>query len=169
MAVSMYAISVPVFRQMLGSLNEILAKAQTYCAAKNIEPGVLVTARLFPDMFALGRQVQIACEFARGVSARLADLAVPSNDDKENSFEELMSLITRTLAFLEELNPMLFENSEERPIVLRAGTPKEKKLVGQSYVLSYGLPQFFFHITTAFAILRHNGVEVGKRDYMGVY
>ena len=169
MPLSMYTASVPVFNQMLGSVNELLGKAQTHCTEKKIDPSVLLSARLFPDMFPLSRQVQIACDFARGVSARLAGVDVPTNEDKEQTFEELQALIARTLSFLGSLQSAQFEGSGEREIVTRPGTPKEKRFTGQSYLLSYGLPQFFFHVTITYALLRHNGLEVGKKDYMGVY
>jgi uncharacterized protein len=169
MTISMYEASIPVFKQMLGSLNELLNKAKAHCAEKKIEPAALLQARLFPDMFPLSRQIQIACDFARGVSARLADVEVPTNDDKEQSFDELQALIARTLTFLNSLTPSQFEASNEREIITRPGTPKEKKFTGKSYLLSYGLPQFFFHVTTTYSLLRHNGLDVGKRDYMGAY
>jgi hypothetical protein len=169
MTISMYAASIPVFKQMLGGVNDILGKAQAYCTEKKIEPQVLLSARLFPDMFPLRRQVQIACDFARGVSARLAGVDVPLNDDKEETIDELQALIVRTLTFLDSLRAAQFDASEDRQIVTRPGTPKEKKFSGQNYLLTYGLPQFFFHVTTTYAILRHNGLEVGKRDYMGNY
>lgn len=165
----MYTASIPVFKQLLGSLNELLGKAQAHATEKKIEPGALLQARLFPDMFPLSRQVQIACDFARGVAARLAGVAVPANDDKEQSFEDLQALIARTLGFLDSLTAVQFDTAEAREIIIRAGTPKEKKFTGQSYLLSYGLPQFFFHVTTAYAILRHNGLEIGKKDFMGAY
>lgn len=169
MTISLYAASIPVFKQMLGGLDACLVKAQEHASARNIEPGVLLQSRLFPDMFQLLRQVQTACDFARGVSARLAGLEVPKFDDAEQSLAELHELIKKTLAFIEGIEPAQVDGQESREIVLRPGTPKEKKLSGQSYLLSYGLPQFFFHITTAYGILRHNGLEIGKRDYMGQY
>ena len=169
MTISMYAASIPVFKQMLGSVNDILGKVQSHCAEKKIEQQVLLSSRLFPDMLPLGRQVQIACDFARGVSARLAGIDVPTNDDKEETVEELQALIAKTLTFLDTLTPAQFDASEDRQIVTRPGTPKEKRFSGQNYLLTYGLPQFFFHVTTTYGILRHNGVELGKRDYMGNY
>jgi uncharacterized protein len=169
MTISMYAASVPVFRQMLNSLNEVLAKAEAHATEKKIEPDALLQARLFPDMFALVRQVQIGADFAKGVSARLAGVEVPSYDDNERSFAELRARIDKTLAFIDGLTPAQIDGSEAREIVLRPGTPKEQKLTGQSYLLHYGLPQFFFHVTTTYAILRHNGVALGKRDFMGSY
>ena len=166
---AMYASSVPVFKQMLGGLAAILAKAEAHAVQKQIEPAALIQARLFPDMFPLGRQVQIACDFARGVSARLAGAQVPTYDDSEQSFAELRGLIARSIDFIDGLSPAQFADAAQREIVTRPGTPKERRFDGQSYLLSYGLPQFFFHVTTAYALLRHNGLEIGKRDYMGQY
>jgi len=169
MSSAMYTTSVPVFKQMLNSLNDILGKAEAHTNEKKIEPSALLAARLFPDMLPFTRQVQIAADFARGVSARLAGTEVPAYEDKEQSFEDLRALLSKTIAFIEELPPSGFDGSESREIVLRPGTPKEKKLNGQAYLANYGLPQFFFHVTTAYAILRHNGLDIGKRDYMGAY
>jgi uncharacterized protein len=169
MSLSMHAASVPVFQQMLGSLNDLLAKAEAHATEKKLEPDALLRARLFPDMFPLIRQVQIACDFAKGVSARLAAAEVPVYEDKEQTFAELQALVARTSAFIGSLPASAFDGSETREIVIRPGTPKERRFTGQGYLLSYGLPQFFFHVTTAYALLRHNGVEVGKRDYMGKY
>ena len=169
MAISMYAASIPLFKQMLGSLNDLLNKAKTHCAERKIDPNAFLQARLFPDMFPLSRQIQIACDFARGVSARLAGIEVPSNEDKEQTFEDLQALIARTLTFIDGLAVSQFEGSEEREIITRPGTPKEKRFTGQNYLLTYGLPQFFFHVTTTYALFRHNGLEIGKRDYMGKF
>ena len=166
---AIYASSIPVFKQMLGSLDAILAKAAAHASDKNIEPSALTRARLFPDMFPLGKQVQIACDFARGVSARLAGAEVPKYDDNEQTFEELRDLIARSLAFIDGFSVAQFEGAAQREIVIRPGTPKERRFSGQAYLLSYGLPQFFFHVTTAYALLRHDGIEIGKRDYMGNY
>jgi hypothetical protein len=169
MTVSLYTASVPVFKQMLGGLDDVLGKAQAHAIEKKIEPSALILARLFPDMFPLSKQVQIACDFARGVTARLAGADVPSYEDKEQTFDELRALIGKTLAFVGGFEPSRFDGSAEREIVLRPGTPKEKRLSGEKYLLNYGLPQFFFHVTTTYGLLRHNGVEIGKRDYMGTY
>ena len=169
MSLSMYTVSVPVFKQMLGGLNDILAKTQAHVVEKEIEPNAFLQARLFPDMFSLVRQVQIACDFAKSVSARLAGVEVPAYEDTEQTFDELRARIEKTLAFVDGLDASRFEGSARRDIVLRPGTPKERTLAGEAYLLHYGLPQFFFHVTTAYALLRHNGIEIGKRDYMGVY
>jgi hypothetical protein len=165
----MYTAAIPVFKQMLGGLATILAKAEAHAAGKGIEPTALTQARLFPDMFPLSKQVQIACDFARGVSARLAGAEVPKYDDNEQTFAELRDLIARTIGFIDGFPPVQFDGSAQREIVTRPGTPKERRFDGQTYLLSYGLPQFFFHVTTAYALLRHNGIEIGKRDYMGQY
>lgn len=167
MTISIHAASVPVFTQMLGSLDALLATAGEHATSRNIEPTALLQARLFPDMFALSRQVQIACDFARGVSARLAGVEVPSHPDTQQGFDELRTLVLASLSFIGSLPAESFDGSRE--IVLRPGTPKERRMVGDAYLLHYGLPQFFFHVTTAYALLRHNGVAVGKRDYMGAY
>ncbi|APW45256.1 DUF1993 domain-containing protein [Rhodoferax antarcticus] len=169
MTSAMYTHSVPVFKQMLTALKTILAQASEHAAAKSIEPDALLQARLAPDMFALLKQVQIAADFARGISARLAGVEVPTYAGQEKSFADLDALLTQTLAFLDSVNASQFEGKEGAEIVLRPGTPKEKNLNGQAYLANYGLPQFFFHVTTAYDILRHNGLAIGKRDFMGAY
>ena len=169
MTISMYTASVPVFQQLLGSLDQLLAKAETHAAERKIDPEALLQARLFPDMFPLSKQVHIACDFARGVSGRLAGVALPVFDGEQKSFADLRALIAGTLDFIGGLDAAGFDGAESREVVLRPGTPKERTLEGQTYLLHYGLPQFFFHVTTAYDLLRHNGVEVGKRDYMGAY
>ena len=169
MTLSMYQASVPVFQQMLGGLSAVLAKAEAHATARKIDPVVLLQARLYPDMFALLRQVQVACDFAKSVSARLAGVEVPAFEDKEENFAELQARIAKTLAFVDSLEASQIEGSETRQIVTQAGTPKEKIFTGQSYLFNYGLPHFFFHVSTAYAVLRHNGVEVGKKDYIGSY
>jgi hypothetical protein len=169
MTLSMHAASAPVFKQMLGSLGALLAKAEAHVEARKIEPDALLRARLFPDMFPLVRQVQIACDFAKGVTARLAGVEVPVYEDTAQSFQDLRALVERTIAFVASFDADAFEGSESREIVTRPGTPKERRFNGQDYLLAYGLPQFFFHVNMSYALLRHNGVEIGKRDYMGAY
>ena len=169
MTLSMYQASIPVFKQLLGGLSAVLAKAEAHASAKKIDPNALLQARLYPDMFPLLRQVQVACDFAKSVSARLAGVEVPSFEDQEASFADLQSRIAKTLAFINSLTAAQMAGSETRQIVTQAGTPKEKIFTGDSYLLNYGLPHFFFHINTAYAVLRHNGVEVGKKDYIGTY
>lgn len=169
MTSAMYTHSVPVFKQMLTALKTILAQASEHATSKSIEPDALLQARLFPDMLPLIKQVQIAADFSRGVSARLAGVDVPTFDGQEKTFADLDALLTQTLAFLDSVDASQFEGKEGSEIVLRPGTPKEKKLTGQAYLANYGLPQFFFHVTTAYNILRHNGLAIGKRDFMGAY
>jgi hypothetical protein len=169
MTLSMHAASVPVFKQMLASLADVLSKAEAHATDRKIDPNALLQARLFPDMFPLVRQVQIACDFAKSVPARLAGAEVPAYDDSEQTLAELQARVSKTLEFIEGLDVPAFDHSEQRQIVLRPGTPKERAIGGQAYLLNYGLPQFFFHVTTTYALLRHNGVELGKKDFMGVY
>jgi uncharacterized protein len=165
----MYTNSVPVFKQLLTALKAILAQADAHAVANSIEPDAFLQARLYPNMFPLVKQVQIAADFARGVSARLAGVDVPIYEGKEKSFAELDGLLVQTMQFLDSVNSSGFDGSETNEIVLRPGTPKEKRLSGQAYLANYGLPQFIFHVTTAYAILRHNGLAIGKRDFMGAY
>jgi uncharacterized protein len=169
MTTSLHGTAIPVFKQMLGGLSGVLGKAEAHASTRNIEPMALLQARLFPDMFHLLRQVQVACDFAKSVAARLAGVDVPSFEDNETSFADLRARIAKTLAFIETLKPQQFEGSATREIVTQGGTPKEKRFTGQAYLLHYGLPHFFFHVTNAYAILRHNGVDVGKKDYIGTY
>jgi uncharacterized protein len=164
-----YTSAIPVFKQMLGGLSAVLAKAEAHASAKKIDPQALLQSRLYPDMFTLLRQVQVACDFAKSVSARLAGVEVPKTEDNEQSFADLQARITGVLAFIDSLAVAQFDAAAAREIVTQAGTPKEKRFTGQSYLLNYGLPHFFFHTTTAYNILRHNGVEVGKKDYIGSY
>ena len=143
MTISMYAASAPVFKQMLGSLDDILGKAVVYAETRKIDPAVLLQSRLYPDMLPLLRQVQIACDFAKGVSVRLAAAEMPVHEDTEQSFADLRQRIAKTLAVIDGLSPAHFEGSQQREIVLRPGTPKERKMDGQTYLLAYGLPQCF--------------------------
>jgi hypothetical protein len=168
MTISMYGASVPVFRQILNSLSAILTKAETHANERNIEHGALLQARLYPDMFPLLRQVQVAADFAKGASARLAGVEVPKYEDSERSFAELRERLDKTLAFIESLPQDAINGSETRQITTGSGE-KARHFEGQSYLLHYALPHFYFHATTAYAILRHNGVEVGKKDFIGSF
>jgi hypothetical protein len=167
MTLSLYSASIPVFQQMLTALSDILVKAEAYASTRKIQPEALLQARLFPDMLPFTRQVQIAVDFAKGASARLAGIEVPSYDNVETSFADLQALLAKALAFIGSIEPAQVDGNEDIEIVLRPGTDKERRLNGQAYLLSYALPQFFFHVTTAYDLLRHNGVDIGKRDYMG--
>jgi len=166
---ALYASAIPLFQQMLGGLKSVLAKAEAHAVDKKIDPNALLQARLFPDMFPLLKQVQVATDFAKGVAHRLADVEVPKMDDAELTFADLQARIDKVLSLMDGLDAAQFEGAATREIVTQAGTPKEKRFTGQSYLVNYGLPHFFFHTTTAYNILRHNGVEVGKRDYIGTY
>ena len=164
----LYSASVPIFKKSLGALDAIIAKTEKHAADRKIEPAAFLEARLFPDMFTFVRQVQIACDFAKSVPARLAGVEVPSYEDNEKTFAELRARIAKTLAFADGVDAAKFSGAEGREIVLRPGTPRERKFAGgEAYLYGYGLPQFFFHATTAYALLRHNGVELGKADFMG--
>ena len=163
----MYDASVPVFLHFLGNLAAILKKAEDHCAAKKIDPAVMVSLRLYPDMLPLTRQVQIACDSAKGAGARLAGIAVPSYPDDEKSFADLQARIAKTADFLRTLTKTQFDGAETRAISFKAG-PREINFAGSDYLGRWALPNFFFHVTTAYGILRHNGVEIGKTDYMGM-
>lgn len=166
MALSMYQASVPVFVQILDALSGVLDKAQGHAAAKRIDPAVLLAARLAPDMFPMSRQVQIACDFAKGATARLAGAEVPSWPDSEKTFAELQERMRRTTDFVQTFKPDEIDGSEEREVkVSVAGQPVTFK--GLPYLVGFVLPNFYFHATIAYAILRHNGVELGKRDFVG--
>ncbi len=166
MPISMYEASIPVLKKMLGNLAAILGKAADHAACQRIEPGVFVNARLFPDMFPLSRQVQIATDQAKSCAARLAGIPIPKYVDNEVTFDELLARIDLTVDFLDSIDPALLAGSEEREIVLHL---HEKKLefIGKNYLLDWVLPNFYFHLTTAYAILRHNGIVVGKKDFLG--
>ena len=166
---AIYSTSVPVFAQLLGGLKDVLKKAEAHAAEKKIDPNALLQARLFPDMFPLLRQVQVASDFAKSVSARLAGVEVPKMADDEQTFAHLEARIDTVLAFIHSLDLAAFNEAATREIVTQAGTPKEKRFTGQSYLLNYGLPHFFFHVTTAYDVLRHNGVPLSKSDYIGTY
>jgi uncharacterized protein len=162
----MYAMSVPVFVKSLGSLSAILDKAAAHAEARKIDPTVLLTARLYPDMFALTKQVQVACDFAKGSVARLAGQEPPKYEDTEASFDDLKSRIARTITFVQGFAEAQLEGSETREVSLKI---RDQVLTykGYPYLAHIALPNFFFHAVTAYDILRHNGVELGKRDFIG--
>ncbi|SFM17568.1 MULTISPECIES: DUF1993 domain-containing protein [Rugamonas] len=168
MTLSIYSASIPVFKQILNSLLVILDKAESHAAEKKIEPNALLQFRLFPDMLPFTRQIQIACDFAKGCGARLAGAEVPAYDDTEQSFAELKARIVKTLAFIEALPQDQIEGSETRAITTGSGE-KTKHFTGQTYLFHYALPHFFFHATTAYDILRHNGLDIGKKNFIGSY
>ncbi|CAN1543303.1 Protein of unknown function DUF1993 [Burkholderiaceae bacterium] len=169
MSISLYTATVPVFKQMLLALSDVLKKGEEHAQNRKFDPAVLLQSRLFPDMLPLVRQVQIACDFAKSVPARIAGVEVAAYEDSEQSFAELQQRIAKTLALIEGMTAEQLNGSAVKEVVLRPGTPKEKTLTVEDYALKYGMPQFFFHVTTAYNLLRHNGVEIGKKDYMGSY
>ncbi len=166
MSLSMYQASAPVFRHQLGALCTILTKAEDHVAARKLDPLALLQCRLYPDMFPLMRQVQIASDSAKGAVARLAGADVPSYPDVETSFEQLKDRCTRTEAFIAGFSAEQIDGSEDREIVL-AMRGSSVTFKGQQYLTGFALPNFYFHMTTAYAILRHCGVELGKRDFLG--
>ena len=166
MAISMYQASVPVFVKTLGNLAAILDKGAAFAAARKIEPSVLLTYRLAPDMLNLTHQVQIAADHAKRAAARLAGIEPPVYEDNEASFVDLKARIDKTIAFINTLKQAQIDGSEAREITLKIGGGS-KTLSGQTYLLHNALPNFFFHVTTAYAILRHCGVDVGKKDFIG--
>ena len=166
MSLSMYSSSVPVFVHYLKSLSTILRKCVDYAADKKIDEKVLTGARLFPDMFPLTRQVQIACDVAKGCGARLAGLEVPKYEDNEVTFAELQARIDKTIGFLSSIPESSINGSEQKQIKLQAGQ-RELEFVGDHFLRNWALPNVYFHITTAYNILRHNGVAIGKMDFLG--
>jgi len=166
MALSMYDASVPTLKQMLSNLAAILKKSAEHAASKKIDPGVFVNARLFPDMLPLSRQIQIATDQAKGCAARLAGVDIPRYEDYETTFDELQTRIAKTIAFLDSFRADQIDGSEAREIALQLHETK-LEFKGQQYLLNWVLPSFYFHVTTAYNILRHNGVDIGKRDFLG--
>ena len=166
MSLSMFQASVPVFIRAMNNLKVVLDKGAAHAAANKIDPTVLLNSRLFPDMFPLVRQVQIASDNAKGGGARLAGLTPPKFEDNEASFPELNARIEKTVAFLQTLTPAQIDGSEEKTINISFG-PKSFTFQGQAYLLGLVLPNIYFHVTTAYNILRHCGVPVGKEDFLG--
>lgn len=162
----MYQASAPRFASILRNLSAILDKAEAHCAARKIEPTVLTSDRLFPDMFPLSRQVQIACDTAKGATARLAGVDIPKHEDTEQTFAELKARIAKTIDFVESISAAKIDGAEEKEIVLQMRSG-ERRFTGMQYLLGHAYPNFYFHVTTAYNILRHNGVEVGKADFIG--
>jgi uncharacterized protein len=166
MPISMYHASAPRFANTLKNLSAMLDKAQAHCDAKKIDPLVLIGARLYPDMFAFARQVQVACDTAKGALARLAAVEIPKYEDSEKTFEELKARIAKTVAFIETFKPAQVDGTEDKELVIKLG-PREVQWKGMQYLLGFALPNFYFHAATAYDILRHNGVELVKRDFIG--
>lgn len=168
MPVSIYQASIPVLIRAFDNLSAILAKAEAHAADRKIDPSVFIEARLAPDMYALGQQIQRASDTAKGCAARLAGMDNPSFADTETTFAELHARIDKTVAFLKGVTEVQLTGSEERTVTLNIGS-RSVDFTGAAYLLSFALPNFFFHITTAYDILRHNGVTIGKLDYLGKF
>ena len=166
MALSMYQVTIPVFIRVLNNLSAILDKGAAHAEAKKIEPSVFVNARLAPDMFPLARQIQIATDAVKGCAARLAGVDIPSFADTETSFPELQERIAKTVAFLNGITEAQLEGSESKTVTLKV-RGSDMEIQGLPYLTGFVLPNLFFHVTTAYGILRHNGVDLGKMDYLG--
>lgn len=166
MSMTMHSAFIPVAVRTLNSLSAILGKAAAHCEARQINPGAFLQARIFPDMFPLTRQVQIATDMVKGGAARLAGVEIPRYEDEETTFEELRERLARTVKFLESIQPAQIDGKEEAVISLTLrGRPVEFR--GQAYLTDYVLPNMYFHVTTAYNLLRQGGVEIGKRDFLG--
>ena len=166
MTISMYQASVPAFVRGLTNLSAILDKAAADAEARKIDPAVLISSRLAPDMFPLARQIMIAADFAKGPVARLAGVEVPKYEDNETTIAEFKARIDKTIAFVKSFSPSQIDGSEEKDInITIAGNPMTFK--GLPYLVDFVLPNFYFHLACAYAILRHNGVPIGKRDFIG--
>jgi len=166
MTISMYQASVPRFVNILGNLSNILDKAQAHVEARKIDAATLPSYRLFPDMLPMSSQVQIACDTAKGLVARLAGIENPSFEDHEKTLTDLKGRIAKTIAFIQTVTPEQIDGTEDKEIVTKRGE-KETRYKGLQFLLGHAIPNFYFHVTTAYDILRHNGVEIGKRDYLG--
>ena len=166
MQMSMYQASLPVFIHMLRNLRGILGKGAAHCEEKGIDPGVLVDCRLYPDMFPLSRQVQIATDVVKGFAARLAGQEPPKYEDTEASFDELVARVDKTIAFLETFKPEQIDGTESKEVTLHLRS-RDITLKGMDYLNGFVMPNFYFHVTTTYALLRHNGVELGKMDFIG--
>jgi hypothetical protein len=165
---SFYDATVPAFLQILGSLSGLLSKAEAHCAAKNIQPEVLLNARLYPDMLPLTKQIQLASDFAAKGCARLTHREVPSTPDTEKTFAELQQRLAKTIDYVRGFTPAQFDGMEGRDVKFPAGPDRTMTLKGQQFLSHFAFPNFYFHAATAHGILRHNGVEIGKRDFLGV-
>ena len=166
MTISMYQASVPRFVNILGNLSGILDKAQAHVDAKKLDETVLTGFRMYPDMFPMRRQVQIACDTVEGVVARLAGVAIPAHDDNETTLAQLKGRVAGAMAFVQTMTAAQIDGTEDKAIVTKRGD-KETHYTGMQFLLGHALPNFYFHIATAYNLLRHNGVEIGKRDFLG--
>lgn len=167
MSLSLYQASIPAFLHYFEQLTAILEKAEKNAEARKIEPSVFVNARLAPDMFALARQIQIASDGAKGCGARLAGVEIPSFADTETTFAELKERIQKTVTFLKSLKPEQIDGKEDTMVTVKTGG-QERQFKAADYLFNFAIPNFYFHVTTAYGILRHNGVDLGKMDFLGI-
>jgi uncharacterized protein len=165
---SFYDATVPASLQILGSLSAILGKAEAHCQAKGIQPEVILSTRLYPDMLPFARQIQLVCDFAAKGCARLTGSEVPSTPDTEKTFEELRQRIARTIDYVKSFKPAQFDGADSRDVTFPAGPNNQLTLKGQQFLSGFSFPNFYFHAAIAHGILRHSGVEIGKRDFLGV-
>jgi hypothetical protein len=168
MSISMYTASVPVFTKTLGNMLRWLDKAKAHAEARKFDPAVYLTLRLYPDMLPLPSQIRIAADSAKGCAARLAGKDAPVFEDNETTLDELCERIRKTLAYLETVSPKDIDGSEQRDIVIPRGNREPRRFKGEYYLKHFAMPNFFFHATTLYALLRHNGVELGKADFLQV-
>jgi uncharacterized protein len=165
---SFYDATVPAYLHILGSLPKILDKAEAHCKAKNIAPETILTARLYPDMLPFSKQIQLVADFAMKGCARLTHNEVPSTPDTEKTFEELKARLAKASDYVKTFKPAQFEGADTKDVTFPTGPDKTTTLSGQQFLSHFSLPNFHFHAATAHGILRHNGVEIGKRDFMGM-
>jgi uncharacterized protein len=165
---SFYDAAVPAYLQMLSSLSGLLTKAEAHCKAKNIQPDVILGSRLYPDMLPFSKQIQLVSDFAAKGCARLTHSEVPSTPDTEKSFEELKQRLAKTIDYVKSFKPAQFDGADDKDVTFPAGPDKSITMKGQQFLSSFSFPNFYFHAATAHGILRHNGVEIGKRDFLGV-
>lgn len=164
---SLYDAAVPAYLQMLNSLTGLLTKAEAYCETKKVDPGVLLSSRLFPDMLPLSKQIQLVSDHAARGCARLTHSDIPSMPDTETSFAELKQRLAKTIDYVKSFKPAQFEGAEDKDVTFPVGAGKSITMKGQQFLSSFSLPNLYFHAATAHGILRHNGVEIGKRDFLG--
>jgi len=164
---SFYDAAVPAYLQMLNSLSGLLTKAEAHCKAKNIQPDVILASRLYPDMLPFSKQIQLVSDFAAKGCARLTHSEVPSTPDSEKTFDELKQRLAKTIDYVKSFTPAQFEGADARDVTFPAGPDRTITVKGQQFLSAFSFPNFYFHAATAHGILRHNGVEIGKRDFLG--
>jgi hypothetical protein len=165
---SFYEAAVPAYLQILNSLSGVLGKAEAYCQAKGVAPEVLLNSRLYPDMLPFVRQIQLVCDFAAKGCARLTHSEVPSSPDTEKTFDELRQRLAKTIDYVKSFKPAQFDGADTKDVTFPAGPNNSLTMKGQQFLSAFSFPNFYFHAAIAHGILRHNGVDIGKRDFLGV-